>query len=253
MVVFFNDVLLKALPAGTCTSPPALKAYINMEKCYAFVEMTSMELATACMELDGIRFEHYTGSHVLRIRRPNDYRPELVPKLGPIPRLNMELLATLGATGAATGGKIFIGGIPYGITDEQVVELLSAFGPVKSFNQIRDGSTNLTKGYGFCEYFSTEVADTAILGLNGMPLRDKVLTVRYAAQNNNNTNNMGGGNMPGSMQLSTSLGITNSTNNPYTHTYVTLPAPSFNFQHSSVMAQNTLTQSVASRVSYTLS
>ncbi len=241
---FFNDVLYKATPPGTFTSPPAIKAYINVEKCYAFVEFTSMELATACMEFDGIRFEHHTGTHIFRIRRPNDYRPELVPKLGPLPRINMDFMATLGASGATgSGGKIFIGGIPYGITDEQIVELLSAFGPVKTFHQIRDVATNQTKGYGFCEYLSNDVADAAILGLNGLPLRDKVLTVRYATQNQlGGAGAAAGGsgmvNIPGQSQ---SMYIPQSS-------HATLPAPSFNFQHSAI-AQNTLSNSIPPRVS----
>ena len=33
-------------------------------------------------------------------------------------------------------GKIFIGGLPYNLQDEQIMELLSAFGPIKQFHQV---------------------------------------------------------------------------------------------------------------------
>ena len=41
-----------------------MKIYLNVEKCYAFVEFASIELTTACMQLDGIKFVHHTGMYV---------------------------------------------------------------------------------------------------------------------------------------------------------------------------------------------
>ena len=70
-----------------------MKVYLNVEKCYAFVEFANIELTTACMQLDGIRFVHHTGTTVIRVRRPNDYRPELLPPSNnPIPTLNLDVL-----------------------------------------------------------------------------------------------------------------------------------------------------------------
>lgn len=49
-------------------SPPCLKAHINSEKCYAFLEFASIELCSAGMFLDGVRFEHHSGVVILRGR-----------------------------------------------------------------------------------------------------------------------------------------------------------------------------------------
>lgn len=180
---FFNGVVKQLLPPGSYDGHPVSKVYLNTEKNYAFVEFPSIELTNACMQLDGIRFDHSMGSAVIRVRRPTDYRPELIPPgVGPTPVLNSEVLTSLGASGGGGPGKIFIGGLPYNLADEQVIELLSAFGPIKSFHQVRDPGFTTSKGYAFCEYYTKEVSDTAIEGLNGMPLADKVLTVKYAAQ-----------------------------------------------------------------------
>lgn len=178
---YFNDVITRALYPVRLDSPPVIGVYLNLEKSYAFVELPSIELASACIQLDGIRWDHHTGSVTLRIRRPNDYHPELVPtNLGPIPQLNAEYLVSMGVASPDGPGKIFVGGLPYNLADKDVVELLSAFGEVKSFHQVREAGMTLSKGYAFCEYGSKDVSDAAIAGLNGMPLGDKTLTVRYA-------------------------------------------------------------------------
>jgi U2 snRNP auxiliary factor large subunit len=192
---FFNDVVVKVLPPGAYGGQPVAKIYLNSEKNYAFVEFPSIELTTACMQLDGIHFEHPSGSNVIRVRRPTDYRPETLPNAaGPTPVLNSEILTSLGASTSGGPGKVFVGGLPYNLGDEQVMELLTAFGPLKSFHQVKEGGSNLSKGYAFCEYYTKDVSDAAIDGLNGMPLGDKVLTVKYAAQGQQPGMGMGGGN-----------------------------------------------------------
>lgn len=184
-------------------SNPVLKIYLNLEKNFAFVEFPSVELASAAMTLDNIRFEHYSGATAnLRVRRPNDYRPELVVSTGPIPTFKPDVLAQYGVSPNQVGmpnsnipsnspDKIFVGGLPYNLTDEQVMELLSTFGPLKSFHQVREAGSITTKGYAFCEYTSMENAEAAIAALNGMELGDKRLTVKFANQNQQNNNNFG--------------------------------------------------------------
>jgi len=180
---YFNRILVRLVHPVRFEVPPVVKAYLNIEKAFAFVELTSIELTNACMSLDGIRFEHWSGNNTIRIRRPNDYRPELVPaNLGPIPQFNMDVLGELGASLPGGPGKLFIGGLPYHLADEQIIELLEAFGKVKNFHQVREPGSSLSKGYAFCEYTTTEAAELAIQGLNDMAIADRKLTVRYAAQ-----------------------------------------------------------------------
>lgn len=45
------------------------------EQAFAFLELKTMELATAVLELDGIVFKETQ----LKMRRPSDYNPQLVP------------------------------------------------------------------------------------------------------------------------------------------------------------------------------
>ena len=68
--------------------------------------------------------------------------------------------------------KIWIGGLPYYFNEEQVKELLSAFGELRAFHLARDGMGK-SKGYAFCEYLDHNLTDLACAGLNGMEVCDR--------------------------------------------------------------------------------
>lgn len=181
ITVFFNDVIDRALGEKQ-EGGSVVSVYINRERHFAFVELRTIELTTACMNLDGVSY----NGQPLKIRRPNDYNPATVPtNLGPIPQLNLAALGIVSTTVSDGPGKIFIGGLPYHLNEEQVKELLQAFGPLRSFHLVKELSSNLSKGYGFCEYMDINVTDAACLGLNDMRLGDKTLTVRRAMSQEN--------------------------------------------------------------------
>ncbi|KAG7400568.1 hypothetical protein PHYBOEH_005091 [Phytophthora boehmeriae] len=181
ITAFFNDVIDRALGEKQ-EGGSVVSVYINRERHFAFVELRTIELTTACMNLDGVAY----NGQPLKIRRPNDYNPATVPKdLGPIPQLNLAALGIVSTTVSDGPGKIFIGGLPYNLNEEQVKELLQAFGPLRSFHLVKELSSNLSKGYGFCEYMDINVTDAACLGLNDMRLGDKTLTVRRAMSQEN--------------------------------------------------------------------
>ena len=60
------------------------------------------------------------------------------------------------------GCTVFIGNIDFDIDEETIVKELSAVGKVKSFRLLYDKATGKSKGYGFCEYETPEVADMAL-------------------------------------------------------------------------------------------
>jgi splicing factor U2AF subunit len=178
---FFNDVIDRALGERQ-EGGAVVSVYINRERHFAFVELRTIELTTACMNLDGVSFRGMP----LKVRRPNDYNPATVPtEVGPIPQLNLAALGIVSTTVSDGPGKVFIGGLPYHLNEEQVKELLQAFGPLRSFHLVKELNSNLSKGYGFCEYMDLGVTDAACLGLNGMLLGDKTLTVRRAMSQEN--------------------------------------------------------------------
>lgn len=173
--VFFTDVVSKATGEK---DEYVVSVYINKERHFAFVEMSTIELASACMNLDGILFR----GNPVKIRRPNDYNVALVPT--DLPEIKQFNLAALGIVSTTVGdgpNKMFIGGLPYHLSDEQVKELLQAFGDLKSFHLVRDPGSDISKGYGFCEYMESDVTDKACEGLDNLELGDKKLSARRAS------------------------------------------------------------------------
>ncbi|KAF3451501.1 hypothetical protein FNV43_RR07596 [Rhamnella rubrinervis] len=169
-------------PAFEPAGDAVVNVYINHEKKFAFVEMRTVEEASNAMALDGIIFEGVA----VRVRRPTDYNPALAAALGPSqpsPHLN---LAAVGLTPGGMGGaegpdRIFVGGLPYYFTEEQIRELLQSFGPLRGFDLVKDKDTGNSKGYGFCVYQDPAVTDVACGALNGLKMGDKTLTVRRAS------------------------------------------------------------------------
>lgn len=73
---YLNEVISRCLGEDNNNSY-IVSIYMNHKKCFAFVELKSIELTNACLELDGIIY----CSSVLRIQRANEYKPELVGTL----------------------------------------------------------------------------------------------------------------------------------------------------------------------------
>ena len=76
-----------------------------------------------------------------------------------------------------TPDKIYIAGIPVNVTDEQLQELLEAFGALEAMCIVRD------RGYAFCLYKDRSVTDAACAGLNGLQLGTQSLVVKRADVN----------------------------------------------------------------------
>ena len=57
---YFTDIINRAVtfPGPPDYSPPIINVYINHEKFFAFLELKSVELATVCLGLDGIKYQH---------------------------------------------------------------------------------------------------------------------------------------------------------------------------------------------------
>ena len=78
--------------------------------------------------------------------------------------------------------RVFMGGIPFSMTEPEVREICESFGRLKSFNLIKDNiDQSLNKGYAFFEFQDERAAEKAIKGLNNLEIMDKKLKVQYAA------------------------------------------------------------------------
>eukprot|EP01025_Chloroclados_australasicus_P030103 TRINITY_DN30151_c0_g1_i1.p3 TRINITY_DN30151_c0_g1~~TRINITY_DN30151_c0_g1_i1.p3 ORF type:complete len:372 (-),score=76.95 TRINITY_DN30151_c0_g1_i1:706-1779(-) len=183
IATFFNHAMA-AVEGTTHTGDCVINVYIDHEKKFAFVEFRTVEECSNAMALDGIMFEGVS----VRVRRPHEYNPATASQLGPsVPNPNLKLEAIgltpgLGNSAMDANERVFVGGLPYYLTDEQCRELLGAFGALKQFDLVKDRETGNSKGYGFVVYSDASVTDVAISGLNGLKMGDRVLTVRRATE-----------------------------------------------------------------------
>ena len=76
--------------------------------------------------------------------------------------------------------KLYVGGLPYSVTEGQLQEIFTAHGTVESAKVITDKFTGKSRGFGFVEMSSGDEAQKAIDGLNGTQLEGRSLVVNEA-------------------------------------------------------------------------
>jgi splicing factor U2AF subunit len=147
---FFNGHMFRINPSAA-PGDVVLSIYLNREKKFGFVEFRSIEEAAAGLALDGVDYRGFQ----LRLRRPNDY----VAVAGAAP----DELGGMSLSGCPSNqvpdgpNKVFCGGIPNQLREEQLVELLSIYGPLKGLHLVKDAQSGCNKGFGFFEYSDTNV------------------------------------------------------------------------------------------------
>lgn len=183
---FFNAALVAAKVTSK-PGNPVVSCQINYEKNFAFLEFRDVDETNAGMGFDGITLH----GHSLKVRRPKDYIAPSSPPPAPAPLPSVPspdagidsptaIPGIVSTNVADTPNKVFMGGIPAFLTEDQVKELATSFGQLKSFNLVKDTTTGLSKGYAFFEYADENVTDRACQGLNGMQLGDKTIMVQRA-------------------------------------------------------------------------
>ncbi|KAJ2790473.1 hypothetical protein H4R20_007011, partial [Coemansia guatemalensis] len=171
---FFNDLMVRANIAPP-DELPVQNIQINHDKNYAFVEVRNAEQATMGMGLDGVVFQNQK----VKIRRPKDYIPPPGQSEPKPPSFNIP--GVLSNTVPDSPDKVYVGGLPTYLNEDQVMELLRAFGELKSFNLVKDNATRMSRGFAFCEYMDPNITDIACQGLNNMELGDRTLVVQRAS------------------------------------------------------------------------
>jgi RNA recognition motif-containing protein len=76
--------------------------------------------------------------------------------------------------------NIYVGNLPYSVTDGDLRETFSRFGEVAQVNLITDKFTGESKGFAFVDMTNNSQADAAIKGLNGSDMKGRNITVNQA-------------------------------------------------------------------------
>ncbi|KZF24526.1 hypothetical protein L228DRAFT_281590 [Xylona heveae TC161] len=78
------------------------------------------------------------------------------------------------------GRVIFIGNIPYGLSEEQIIHTFSTVGQVLGFRLIHDKDTGQPKGFGFAEFSDADAAASAVRNLNDYEIMGRKLRVDFS-------------------------------------------------------------------------
>jgi RNA recognition motif-containing protein len=76
--------------------------------------------------------------------------------------------------------KIYVGNLPYEVTEAELRQEFGTFGEVASVNIITDRYTGRPRGFGFVEMPTVSEGNAAIAGLNGKAMKDQTLNVNAA-------------------------------------------------------------------------
>jgi cold-inducible RNA-binding protein len=78
--------------------------------------------------------------------------------------------------------RLYVGGIPYQTTEQDLLDLFAQAGQVASATVIIDRETGRSKGFGFVEMDEEQEARAAIDQLNGTMLGNRTITVNEARE-----------------------------------------------------------------------
>ena len=76
--------------------------------------------------------------------------------------------------------KLYVGGLPFSTTDEELKELFAAHGTVTSASVITDKFSGRSRGFGFVEMENDAEGQAAIQALNGTQFGGRTVTVSEA-------------------------------------------------------------------------
>lgn len=90
------------------------------------------------------------------------------------------------------GRKLYVGNLPYSVTEGALSDKFAEFGTVESINLITDRGTGQSKGFGFVEMSTDAEASAAIGKLDGTDYDGRPMKVNEARPKSNNRGGQGG-------------------------------------------------------------
>ncbi|MEK7625905.1 MAG: RNA-binding protein [Patescibacteria group bacterium] len=78
------------------------------------------------------------------------------------------------------GKRLFVGSLPYKLTEDEMKDFFAQVGEVVSVRIITDRDTGRSKGFGFVEMAEDSAGDAAIADLNGKELLGRPITISEA-------------------------------------------------------------------------
>ena len=83
--------------------------------------------------------------------------------------------------------NIYVGQLPYSMTEEELREMFIEYGEIGSLNLIKDKFSGQSKGFGFIDMPNNSEADKAIKALNKTMLNGREIKVKQAEERKKST------------------------------------------------------------------
>lgn len=93
--------------------------------------------------------------------------------------------------------NLFVGSLPFTVTEDTLGQLFAQHGQVQSVNVIKDKYSGQSRGFGFVEMSTDEEAQKAMQALNGYNMEGRNIIVKEALPKPTYTNGRGGGDRRG--------------------------------------------------------
>lgn len=117
---------------------------------------------------------------------------------------------------------VYVGHLPYDMTEEQIKDVFKTVGPVKQIRLVFDRQTGKSKGFAFVQYYKPESAQSAVRNLDKYKVGNMQLKVNYSSgkffdknqrgtkqngEGNQQANDEGSGIVPEIVDFVSSVGI----------------------------------------------
>ncbi len=88
--------------------------------------------------------------------------------------------------------KLFVGGLPFALSDDDLRQVFEAHGQVASANIVLDRATGRSRGFGFVEMPNAEEAEKAVREVNGTEIEGRSIKVEQAQERPRSSGGGGG-------------------------------------------------------------
>ena len=163
---------------------------IGETKNFAIIEFNNKEWKRVCSSLENLEYQGFKllvifdfffifiKFFLFKIKKPKGFFESIYEK-----KDIADPFGNIVTNPTEFDNKIYMGGLPTYLKDEDVRKLCESYGMLKYFNLVKDSSSGqpVSKGYCFFEYVDIKVTDKAIKGLNMLEIGDKKLKVQRAS------------------------------------------------------------------------
>ena len=165
---------------------PCASAKLSKDNSFGMVEFKTAEEATVALAFNGMTVNESEdtdmengyangGSHALEVRRPHNFI------FGP-PANDGRINGASNTHIPDSPNKLLISNLPVALADNEIAEILRAFGELKAFVLAKDADMDQPRGFAFVEYENPGATDGAVEGLNGLPLGDILMKAQRACE-----------------------------------------------------------------------